>query len=98
MPGPQGPEINKTEAGSTPSVISSEGARATEIDKAEPPKTSPIQDNTKATPVQNANASPDTTSSTASKQGGGATAQTTTTSNQGQRVAGYRYYRDLGQK
>ncbi len=98
MPGPQGPEINKTTEGTTPSVISSDGARATELDKAEPPKTSPIQDTTKATPVQNANASPDTSSSTVSKQNTGANAKTTITSTQGQRVAGYRYYRDLGKQ
>ncbi len=99
MPGPQGPEVNKTQDGNIASVISKADSAATQLDTKEPIKTSPIQDTTKETPVQNANASPNSTASTASKQGAtSSTTQTKTTSTQGQRVAGFRYYRDLGQQ
>ena len=93
MPGPQGPEVNKTTQGDSPSVISKEGNAATELDKTEPPKTSPIQDTNKESSVQAANAGPNSTqnTSTTAKQ------KTVTTSNAVQPVTGFRYYRDLGQ-
>ena len=94
MPGPQGPESNKTTQGDIASKISKAGSSATEIGKEDPPKSSPIADTNKETPVQNANASP---ASSTGGTGSGAT-QTTTTSTQGQRVAGFRYYRDLGKQ
>lgn len=94
MPGPQGPEVNKTEAGNVASVIAKAGSSVTEIGKEEPTKTSPTDDGVKESNIQNSNASPNTTPSSSSK---GSTTQTKTTSNQAQRVAGYRYYRDLGQ-
>ncbi len=97
MPGPQGPEVSKTDQGKIASVISKADAGATQMDTKEPAKTSPIQDTTKETPVKNANATP-ATGSTASKQGTTGATETKVTSTQGQRVAGYRYYRDLGQK
>ena len=98
MPGPQGPEANKTTEGNVVSKISKEGSSATELGKEEPPKSSPIADTNKETPVQNANASPANAASGNSSSANSATTQTKTTSTQGQRVAGYRYYRDLGQK
>lgn len=89
MPGPQGPEANKTTEGTPPAPISKTDNFATEVDKTEPPKTSPIQDTNKETPVQPANSNP-----TASQSSG--SAKTVTTSNTAQRVVGYRYYRDIG--
>ena len=97
MPGPQGPEANKTTEGNIVSKITKEGSSATEIGKEDAPKSSPIADTNKETPVQNANASPAATASSASK-GATTSTQTKTTSTQGQRVAGYRYYRDLGKQ
>lgn len=91
MPGPQGPEVDKTTSGSSPGVISKEDNRAVELDKTEPPKTSPIQDTNKETAVVSSNASPNQSSSSET-----ASAKTVTTSNSAQRVVGYRYYRDLG--
>jgi hypothetical protein len=93
MPGPQGPEVNKTTQGDAPSVISKEGNAATELDKTEPPKTSPIQDTNKESAVQAANAGPNTTQNTSTT----ARQKTVTTSNAVQPVTGFRYYRDLGQ-
>jgi hypothetical protein len=93
MPGPQGPEANKTTQGDSPSVISKEGNGATVIDNKEPPKTSPIQDTNKETNIQSANASPSTTQNTSSPRN----TKTVTTSNAVQPVTGFRYYRDLGQ-
>jgi hypothetical protein len=90
MPGPQGPEVNKTTQGDSPSVISKEGNSATEIGKTEPPKTSPIQDTNKETTVQSANAGPNNGQPATSRR-------TVTTSNAAQPVTGFRYYRDLGQ-
>lgn len=87
MPGPQGPEVNKTITGDKPSVIDKASTPAVEIGPVEPPKTSPI-DNSTSNSASNANTS-----------NNGATTNTTatTTSNQPQRVVGFRYYRDLGQ-
>jgi hypothetical protein len=93
MPGPQGPEANKTTQGDAPSVISKEGNNATEIDKTEPPKTSPIQDTNKETTVQSANAGPNSGQGNSSN----GSRRTITTSNAAQPVTGFRYYRDLGQ-
>ena len=93
MPGPQGPEVNKTTQGDAPSVISKEGNNATEIDKTEPPKTSPIQDTNKETTVQTANAGPNTDQNSTSPS----SARTVTNSNAVQPRTGFRYYRDLGQ-
>lgn len=99
MPGPQGPEANKTTEGNIASVISKAGSSAIEIDKEDTPKSSPIDDGVKETNVKNSNSNPNTAASGASKQGNAAsTAQTKTTSNQTQPRTGYRYYRDLGQK
>ncbi len=96
MPGPQGPEANKTAQGDIASVISKAGSSATELTEAEPIKKSPTDDTNKETSVQNTNAK--STNSTAAKQGSAASRSgTTTVSNQGQRTAGFRYYRDLGQ-
>jgi hypothetical protein len=95
MPGPQGPEANKTTQGDSPSVISKEGNSATELDKTEPPKTSPIQDTNKETTVQTANAGPANAGSANGTTA--ATQRTVTTSNAVQPVTGFRYYRDLGQ-
>jgi hypothetical protein len=90
MPGPQGPEVNKTTQGDAPSVISKDGNSATEFGKTEPPKTSPIQDTNKETTVQTANAGPNNGAATTPSR-------TVTTSNAAQPVTGFRYYRDLGQ-
>ena len=92
MPGPQGPEANKKTEGNEPLPISKTDNNATEVDKQEPPKTSPIQDTNKTTPVQ-ANASPTVTSTSTQTA-----TKTTTTSNQVKPVTGYRYYRDLGKQ
>lgn len=92
MPGPQGPEANKTTQGDSPSVISKEGNGATVIDTKEPPKTSPIQDTNKETAVQKANENPSTTQNNTTAR----TGKTVTTSNAAQPVTGFRYYRDLG--
>lgn len=98
MPGPQGPEASKTSQGDIASVISKAGSGATEVAEAEPIKKSPTDDTNKESSTQESGANPNNTNSTASKQGNGASqAQTKTVSNQGQRAAGFRYYRDLGQ-
>jgi len=96
MPGPQGPEANKTAQGDVASVISKAGSSATELTEAEAIKKSPTDDANKETPVQNNSSS--STNSTAAKQGSAVSkAGTKTVSNQGQRATGFRYYRDLGQ-
>lgn len=98
MPGPQGPEANKTTQGDVASVISKAGSSATELTEAEPIKKSPTDDTNKETAVERNGANPNSATSTAAKQGSAAkNAQTKTVSNQAQRVAGFRYYRDLGQ-
>lgn len=91
MPGPQGPETNKTEEGNSSSKISKSSSEATEVGQTEPPKNSPIADTNKETQVQRSSSSPTT-------QAASTSSQTTTTSTQGSRVAGYRYYRDLGKQ
>lgn len=50
MPGPQGPELNNRNGSSVPLPVSRQENSATEIDKSEPPKNSPIQDTNKLTP------------------------------------------------
>ena len=50
MPGPQGPELTNKNGANVPLPRSREDNSATEIDKQEPPKNSPIQDTTKITP------------------------------------------------
>jgi hypothetical protein len=88
MPGPQGPEKAVTESeDKNASKISKEGSSATEIGEKEPPKTSIADSGTTANAPVPANQSNTRNSN----------ARTTTTSNQGQRVVGFRYYRDLGQ-
>jgi hypothetical protein len=82
MPGPQGPEANKTTEGTAPIPISKANAAATEIGPPEVPATSNIDDT--AT----------NTISTASQTASGT--KTTTTSNQAKPVTGFRYYRDIG--
>jgi hypothetical protein len=99
MPGPQGPEVDKTTSSS--STISKADSNATEIGKTEAPKSSPTDDTNSNTPVKNS--STDTTgsgSSSAANNGTSASANTKTnvTSNQPQRVAGFRYYRDIGKQ
>lgn len=92
MPGPQGPEANKKTEGNTPLVVSPTDNKATEIDKEEPARKSPIDDSNKTTTVTDSNASPQTT---ANKQQ--SNAKTTVTSTQAPIRPGFRYYRDLGQ-
>ena len=86
MPGPQGPEVNETITGDKASVVDKADVPATEIGAKEPPRTSPIDNSTTNSAVN-----------TGANNNGSTTAKTTTTSNQTRRVAGFRYYRDLGQ-
>jgi hypothetical protein len=88
MPGPQGPEVNETITGDKASVIDKASTPATEIGDTEPARTSPVDTNT-ATNV--------TGTDSANGTSNGSQRATTTTSNQAQRVVGFRYYRDLGQ-
>ena len=88
MPGPQGPEVNETVTGDKAAVVTKADVPATEIGPKEPPKTSPI-DNSTSNSAVNTGAN--------NTNGSAATNTTTTTSNQTRRVAGFRYYRDLGQ-
>ena len=85
MPGPQGPEVNKTTEGSTPNVISKTDSAVTKIDEVEKPSTT-VSD--PPTPNSTATQSNSSTPSTSNN--------TTTTSNQTKPVTGYRYYRDIG--
>jgi hypothetical protein len=93
MPGPQGPENNKTVTDSTAPVGTKADTPATEIGPKEPPKTSMVtntaSNSTTTVPGQRASADP---------RRSDAPTTTTTTSNQTPRVVGFRYYRDLGQK
>jgi hypothetical protein len=91
MPGPQGPEVNETVTGDKAAVVTKADVPATEIGPKEPPKTSPIDNSTSNSAVSTA--ANNTNGSTATNT----TNTTTTTSNQTRRVAGFRYYRDLGQ-
>jgi hypothetical protein len=50
MPGPQGPELTNKTGANVPLPTSRQNNSATEIDKVETPKTSPIQDTNKVTP------------------------------------------------
>jgi hypothetical protein len=93
MPGPQGPEVNKTVTGDKPSVIDKASTPAVEIGPVEPPSTSPIESST----AVNLTGSDADKRAAISGQRNTATATTTTTSNQPTRVVGFRYYRDLGQ-
>jgi hypothetical protein len=88
MPGPQGPEVNETITGDKASVIDKASTPATEIGDTEPPRTSTVDTST-ATNVTGADSANGTSN--------GSQRATTTTSNQAQRVVGFRYYRDLGQ-
>jgi hypothetical protein len=85
MPGPQGPEVNETITGDKASVIDKADVPATEIGDKESPKTSPIDNSTSNSAVN-----------TGANNNGSTNTTTTTTSNQTRRVAGFRYYRDLG--
>lgn len=88
MPGPQGPEKTATEnEDKNASKIAKEGSSATQIGEKEPPKTT-VADT--ATSQQGPTPNTSQTNTTNNRR-------TTTTSNQAQRVAGFRYYRDLGQ-
>ena len=89
MPGPQGPETTKAESDNKSPVASKADTPATELGPKEPPKTSPIDN---STTNSNSTATASTNGNTAN------TKTTTTTSNETVRVAGFRYYRDLGQK
>lgn len=51
MPGPQGPELTNKIGANVPLPTSRENNSATEVGKQEPPKTSPIQDTNKTTPL-----------------------------------------------
>lgn len=93
MPGPQGPEVNKTTEGSTPLPVTKEGSSAVTVGEKEAPKTSPTDDTNAATPAQTSNANP----TTAANRSTATTGKTTTTSNAARPVTGFRYYRDLGQ-
>jgi hypothetical protein len=96
MPGPQGPEVNKMTDGATASVITKADTGASQIDKEAKPSSSMTDDSKKPSTTVTNNSSTSTASKeTSSTQN---TAKTTTTSNQSQPVAGYRYYRDLGQR
>ena len=50
MPGPQGPELTNKTGATVPLPVSRQNNSATEIDKVETPRTSPIQDTSKVTP------------------------------------------------
>jgi hypothetical protein len=90
MPGPQGPETTKAESDNKSPVASKADTPATEVGPKEPPKTSPIDN---STTNSNSTATASTNGNTANTK-----TTTTTTSNETVRVAGFRYYRDLGQK
>ena len=93
-------------------VTSKASTPATEIGPPEPPKTSPIDNSSTNSSVAGAGrgTSNDPRRLDAPQSGGGSGQRasadsrrldnkaTTTTSNQAPRVAGFRYYRDLGQK
>lgn len=88
MPGPQGPEKTSTETtDGNASKISKQDSAATEIKDEQAPKTSVVD-------TGNSNQGPTPANASA---GSGNNQNTTTTSNQTRRVAGFRYYRDLGQ-
>jgi len=90
MPGPQGPEKVETAAEDTSaSRVSKPDSPATEIKEEEGPKTSHIDNSSANQGPTPAGGNRNTNVNTARR--------TTTTSNQAQRVAGFRYYRDLGQ-
>ncbi len=55
MPGPQGPELESRISGGVALPVSKENNSATEIEKTESPKTSPIESTTKPTPPSNYN-------------------------------------------
>jgi hypothetical protein len=92
MPGPQGPEVNETVTGDKAAVVTKADVPATEIGDKEPPKTSPIDNST-----SNSTVSTGANNTSGANNNGSTTTKTTTTSNQTRRVAGFRYYRDLGQ-
>lgn len=90
MPGPQGPEINKTITGDPASVVSKPDSPAIAIGEKETPKTSIIDSGTAGALVPPANANAAAPGST--------TTTTTTTSNRTSTPAGFKYYRDIGQR
>ena len=108
MPGPQGPETVKVKSDNKSPVGTKADTPATEIGPKEPPKTSMVEtanNSTNRTTVANngpASSSANTTDSlrNSSRRAAreAADKKATTTSNQAPIVAGFRYYRDLGQK
>jgi len=93
MPGPQGPEADKTTQGTLATVISAVGNSAIEVGPEDPAKTSPTDDPNLNTAPANGGAGPQTAGNGSSA----ANAQTVNTSTAGTRRVGFRYYRDLGQ-
>lgn len=86
MPGPQGPEVNKTITGDPTSVVSRPDSSAVEITATEAPQTSVIDNSATATtltPLASDTAAP---------------TKTVTTSNRAGAPVGFKYYRDLGQR
>jgi hypothetical protein len=90
MPGPQGPEADKTTQGDLATVISASGNSAIEVGPEDPAKTSPTDD-------PNLNSGPSAGPQTAGNSSSAATAKTVNTSTEAPRRVGFRYYRDLGQ-
>ena len=89
MPGPQGPEADKTTQGNQPTVISASGNNAIEVGPEDPAKTSPTDD-------PNLNSGPSAGPQAAGNTSSAAT-KTVNTSTEAPRRVGFRYYRDLGQ-
>lgn len=88
MPGPQGPEINQTVTGDPPSKVSKPDSAAVQLGPVEAPKTT-VFDST----APSSQLVPPTNNATSA-----ASASTTTTSNRASVPAGFKYYRDLGQR
>lgn len=86
MPGPQGPEVNKTITGDPTSVVSKPDSSAVEIVATEAPKTSVIDNSATATTL------------TPPASDTAAPTKTVTTSNRAGAPVGFKYYRDLGQR
>jgi hypothetical protein len=108
MPGPQGPETVKVKSDNKSPVGTKADTPATEIGAKEPPKTSMVEtanNSTNRTTVANNGAASSSANTTDSLRNSSRRAareaadkKATTTSNQAPIVAGFRYYRDLGQK
>jgi hypothetical protein len=97
MPGPQGPETNKTTQGSTPLVIAKADSSATEITEPAAPRSSNIAGDTGNSTLQ-PTANPTTTPNKPVAGNQLPSTTTTTTSNQVKPVTGFRYYRDIGKQ